>query len=317
MSQISIDLLGAMEISCFPGSRKTRKIYPLIIGDINYKAVSFELLEGASGYDIALGLLTHQAKYSPLTLVISDKGTAMGSNVINLQTSDGLGILDSTIFHAHSVDSQQKNPVERYIQGITKLLRTAFWVKRDSNFPVMTYSQLQYAYEKIFQEYNSVPYLDEGTELAPMDFLKPYNKLNDIKDFVGTSSKIEVINAINGIIKSARTVRWGMIIADGKYDFKLHPSKKTNPSLIRVAKGDICLIKSKVKTQYQKYCLVLQIISATTALIRVGGRETEYAIFNLVPVFRPKPGVEQVKGESTRPVKGVGAHAENVGDPPQ
>ena len=84
MSQISIDLLGAIEISCFPGSRKTRKIYPLIIGDINYKGISFELLEGASGYDIALGLLTHQAKYSPLTLVISDKGTAVWSNVINL-----------------------------------------------------------------------------------------------------------------------------------------------------------------------------------------------------------------------------------------
>ena len=100
--------------------------------------------------------------------------------------------------------------------------------------------------------------------------MKPYNRLSDIKDFVGTSNKIEVINAINGIIKSARTVRWNMIIADGKYDFKLHPSKKTNPSLIRVAKGDICLIKSKVKSHYSKYCLVLQIISATTALIRVG-----------------------------------------------
>ena len=99
MSHISIDLLGAMEISCFPGSRKTRKIYPLIIGDVNYKGVSFELLEGASGYDIGLGLLTHQAKYSLLTLVISDKGTAIGGNVINLQTSDGMGVLDTTIFH--------------------------------------------------------------------------------------------------------------------------------------------------------------------------------------------------------------------------
>ena len=171
--------------------------------------------------------------------------------------------------------------------------------------------------KKIFQEYNSVPYLDEGTELAPMDFLKPYNKLNDIKDFVGTSSKMDVINAINGIIKSARTVRWGMIIADGKYDLKLHPSKTNNPSLLRVEKGDICLIQSRVKTHYQKYCLILDIVSATTALIRVGGRVQEYAIFNLVPVFRPKPDVEKVKGDRAEPVTDRGAHAENKKDPPQ
>ena len=105
-----------------PGIEKIKKNYPHIIGDVNYKGVSFELLEGSSGYDIGLGLLTHQAKYSPLTLVISDKGTAMGGNVINLQTTDDMGVLDSTIFHAHSVDSQLKKPVERHIQGLKNYL---------------------------------------------------------------------------------------------------------------------------------------------------------------------------------------------------
>ena len=103
-------------------------------------------------------------------------------------------------------------------------------------------------------------------------------------------------------------------VADGKYDFKLHPSNKTNPSLTRVAKGDICLIQSKVKSHYSKYCLVLQVISATTALIRVSGRETEYSIFNLVPVFRPKPSVEKVEGESIRPIEDIKAQAANDGD---
>ena len=85
----------------------------------------------------------------------------------------------------------------------------------------------------------------------------------------------------------ARTVRSNIIIADGKYDFKLHLSKKANPILTRVAKGDICLIQSKIKSNYSKYCLVLDVISASTALIRVNGRETEYSIFNLDLSFVP------------------------------
>ena len=40
MSQISIDLLAPIKVSCYPGSRQVRKLYPLIIGDLNFKAVT-------------------------------------------------------------------------------------------------------------------------------------------------------------------------------------------------------------------------------------------------------------------------------------
>ena len=64
-----------------------------------------------------------------------------------------------------------------------------------------------------------------------------------------------------------------------------------------------------MKSHYSKYCLVLQVISATTALIRVSGRETEYSIFNLVPVLRPKPSVEKMEGEGNRPLEDIEAQA--------
>ena len=73
------------------------------------------MLEGASGFNIGLCLLTHQAKFSPLTLVVSDKGTAMAEGVVNIRTEDGQGIFDAAIFPAHSVDSKQKKTVERQI----------------------------------------------------------------------------------------------------------------------------------------------------------------------------------------------------------
>ena len=120
------------------------------------------------------------------------------------------------------------------------MLRKTFGVKRDAKFPLMTYAQLRYAYERIFQEYNSVPYLEDGTELAPMDFLKPYNRLHEVKVLVGTSKGFEVMNHINGTIKLAMKIRWDMIVADGKYEMKLHPTKKANPTLSELKKGDIC-----------------------------------------------------------------------------
>ena len=83
--------------------------------------------------------------------------------------------------------------------------------------------------------------------------------------------------------------------------------------MTKVTKGDICLIQSKVKSNFSKYCLVLDLISASTALIRVNGRETEYSIFNLVPVLRPKSSVEKVEGEGNRPLEDI----EAIFDEPQ
>ena len=46
MSQVSNDLFGNIKVMYFPGSRQTCKIFPLIVGDLIYKAVQIELLEG-------------------------------------------------------------------------------------------------------------------------------------------------------------------------------------------------------------------------------------------------------------------------------
>ena len=88
------------------------------------------------------------------------------------------------------------------------MLRKAFGVKRDARYPVMTYTQFGCAYERVFQEYNSVPYLEDGTELSPMDFLKPYNRLHEVKDLVGTSKGVEIMYHINGMNILARKTRW-------------------------------------------------------------------------------------------------------------
>ena len=42
MSQISIDLLAPIEVLCYPGSRQVSQIYPLIIGDLNFKSIEVQ-----------------------------------------------------------------------------------------------------------------------------------------------------------------------------------------------------------------------------------------------------------------------------------
>ena len=59
-SQISIDLLAFIEVKTIPGSRKTRKVYPLVIANLNFKAIHIEIPEAMSGSDVAFGLLSLQ-----------------------------------------------------------------------------------------------------------------------------------------------------------------------------------------------------------------------------------------------------------------
>ena len=89
MSQISIDFLASIEVLCYQGSRQVRNVYPLIIWDLNFKAIEVELLEGAAGHDVAFGLLTIQSRYSPITLVVRDAGTALRESVVNIKTGMG------------------------------------------------------------------------------------------------------------------------------------------------------------------------------------------------------------------------------------
>ena len=114
-------------------------MFPLLFFDLNYKALSFQILEGGSLFDIGLGLLTHQARYSLLYW-----GTVFNESVVNFKTIDGLRVFDNAIFHALPVDSQAVNAVEQHIQEITRMMCKAFGVKRDGRFPLLTISQLIY-----------------------------------------------------------------------------------------------------------------------------------------------------------------------------
>ena len=141
MSQISIDLLSNIDIFCSPGSRQVRKLYPLIIGDLNFKGIEIELLEGVAGHDVAFGLLTLQSRYSPITLVVTDAGTALRESVVNVKTGDGSMLFDNTTFHSLYTDRQSGNLIERYIQVIKNLLRTSVNSKWDHKIPTLTLTQ--------------------------------------------------------------------------------------------------------------------------------------------------------------------------------
>ena len=132
-------------------------------------------MEGAVGHDVAFGLFALQARYSTITLIVSDAGTALRKSVVNVRTGDGSMLFENTTFHSLDTDCQQGNLIDRYIQVIKKLLRTSLNSKGDHKIPTVTLSQVGYVFSKIVQEFNSIPYLDkEGfIDLCANDFLQP------------------------------------------------------------------------------------------------------------------------------------------------
>ena len=111
-------------------------------------------MEGASSQDVAIALLTHQTRFSPLRLLITDARTAFSEKLINFWTASGQRIFDDLLFHKLPTDAQQNIPIESAIQEIKRMVRTSLSVKRDSKFPTLTISYLSYLFDMICLEFN-------------------------------------------------------------------------------------------------------------------------------------------------------------------
>ena len=65
-----LTLLGIIKVKAYPENRQVRKVYPLVISDLNFRAFYVELLEIMAACDMAGAVLLLESKFSPLTLVI-------------------------------------------------------------------------------------------------------------------------------------------------------------------------------------------------------------------------------------------------------
>ena len=55
-------------------------------------------------------------------------------------------------------------------------------------------------------------------DMCPLDFLRPYNTLQEIQDIMRKSGDVDVVNQLNSLIKITRELRWQMVIVTGKLE---------------------------------------------------------------------------------------------------
>ena len=54
--------------------------------------------------------------------------------------------------------------------------------------------------------------------MCPLDFLKPYSRLQKSEDLTDKTKDIEVMKRLNSLIKLARKFRWQLVVFTGKYE---------------------------------------------------------------------------------------------------
>ena len=127
-------------------------------------------------------------------------------------------------------------------------------------------------------------------DLCPLDFLWPYNRLQEIQDIMGRSGDVDVVNQINGLIKMTRELCWQMVIVTGKFERHWHNAKTGHHVLGEVKVGDICMVASGVNTNYSRFGRLEKLLRPMTVLIRLGGKSVKCSKITLLPVFHPVVG---------------------------
>ena len=133
-------------------------------------------------------------------------------------------------------------------------------------------------------------------DLCPLDFLRPYNRLQEIQNIEGKTKEVDVVNQLNCLVKMTRKLRWQMVINTGRFERRWHNAKKGHHVLRDVQVNDICLVASRVKSQNSRFCRLQKML---------GGKSVEYSKFNLLPVFllvvdRNPAAVAQTGGSTGR-----------------
>ena len=82
-SDVSIDMLGSLDAKTFPGSRKTYKIYPLIVKCLQTASIWTIAMEAATTKEVVKALLRLEVRYGEIKGISRDVGSNLLQENIN------------------------------------------------------------------------------------------------------------------------------------------------------------------------------------------------------------------------------------------
>ena len=175
-SHCSIDPLGYVKIKI--SKFKTKKVYPLILVDINTGAVAFELLDSMECREVYLALLRVQWRFATQVVqLFTDKGSQLSEHLLGEKVNfyqKKIGELWAV--KNNSVGAQFRNYCERKVRCVKTSIRQALSGQPGVLPQVPNHSELMTVLELAAHAVNFVPYVDSGNQdlLSPGHILAPW-----------------------------------------------------------------------------------------------------------------------------------------------
>ena len=143
-ADVSIDMLGSIEAKTFPGSRKTYKIFPLIVKCIETASIWAVAMEGATTKDVVKALLRLEVRYGEIKGISRDAGSNLLQGNLNpLLMPDKAEPAERRLFgmvkeYTCPTDAQFRNYSERSTGLFKKAIKELLQVNKDKGLPTLT-----------------------------------------------------------------------------------------------------------------------------------------------------------------------------------
>ena len=145
-SDVSIDMLGSIEAKTFPGSRKTYKMYPLIVKCIETASIWAVAMEAATKKEVVKALLRLEVRYGEIREISRDAGSNLLQGNLNpMLKSEEAEQAEKRLFgvvkeYTCPTDAQFRNYSERSIGLFKRVVNELLEVKKDKGLATLTKS---------------------------------------------------------------------------------------------------------------------------------------------------------------------------------
>ena len=296
--QVSVDMLGKMDILPWPEARKTIEVYPLLVKCIATSAVVMTIMETAKTISVILGLLQVEVKLgikfesisidagsnflvSNLDPVLTGSALAMGN--------EGQRLFNLLGSHTSQRDSQWTNYSESSTSLVKASIRKMFYLTKHQKLPTLNREELNYIVNLICYEINSIPY--EVTKSVKEFLLSPADLIyvSQRRTLIGqVESHLPDVTALCDKLTSYRDALNNILIETFQARLQrlrkgLNPKSKKSSTKESIDVADLVVL-IRPKFQLVETASVVE-VGKTQALLRFkdGGSEW-HSIANLVPL---------------------------------
>ena len=285
---VSLDILGPIICKPTRNSRKRDKYWVLICLCLFSKGICMIPMDSASRDSVRLALTNLQARYSNISLILTDQGSQL-----NIDSDDQI-FNKQIVIEQVPTNSQVLNVVESSYKTIKKMLKSMFMNKEKLTYPTLTILELIVTLEITSNLFNSKQIAGlniNESAISPNNILKPYISehesdvmLEKFRNFKFSLDQQLSIFIENRKFYEAFVVILKKIIFTNNYYYF---SKK--PDGLQPVTGDVCLIKRQGGSSL-KLCQITKIdrnIVTVNIMKNNKLQETKAHISILALIYRP------------------------------